>query len=128
MKKYLLFMMFIFIFALVGCGISKDSAKESEESIVEDLTDQMVRMGIMSSDMQTDDGKSLAWEDKKEIEIEDTRCYAFELRYSDEEDINGEMSGRLIGSYAVSKDGMKLYQYNLADDAWEQILPDEAGQ
>ena len=128
MKKYLSLMMFIFIFALVGCGISGDSAKEAEDSVVEKLTDQMVRMGIMIPDMQTDDGKGLAWEDKKEIEIEGTRCYAFELRYSDEEDINGEMTGRLIGSYAVSKDGTKYYQYNLADDAWEQILPDEAGQ
>lgn len=127
MKKYLWFMMFIYIFALVGCGISKDSAKEAEESVVEELTDQMVRMGIMNPDMQTDDGKSLAWEDKKEIKIEETGCYAFELRYSDEEDINGKMAGRLIGSYAVSKDGMKFYLYNLADDAWEQILPDEAG-
>ena len=29
------------------------------------------------------------------------------------------MAGRLLGIYAVSKDGTKFYQYNMADDIWE---------
>ena len=38
---------------------------------------------------------------------------------SKDENINGEMAGRLLGIYAVSKDGTKFYQYNMADDIWE---------
>ena len=36
-----------------------------------------------------------------------------------DEDINGEMAGRLVGIYAISKDGMEIYHYNQADDIWE---------
>lgn len=123
--------MLICIFALGGCSNSmdlEDSAKEAGKSAVEELTDQLISMGIVNSGMQADDGKSLVWGDRKEVEIEGTECYALELRYSDDEDINGELAGRLIGSYAVSKDGMEFYQYNPTDDAWEHMLSDETVQ
>lgn len=86
------------------------------------LTDQMVSMGIMEPGMQADDGRSLVWEDRKRVEIEGTACYAFDLRFSDDEDSNGEMTGRLISSYAVSEDGRKFYWYNPADDVWEEMV------
>lgn len=54
-----------------------------------------------------------------EREIDGDVCHAFELRYSEDETINGEMAGRLLGIYAVSKDGKKFYQYNMANDTWE---------
>ncbi|MCM1539903.1 MAG: hypothetical protein NC121_01435 [Blautia sp.] len=86
------------------------------------LTDQMVSMGILEPDMQADDGKNLVWEDRQKIEIDGVTCYAFELRYSDDENINGEMTGRLLSSYAVSEDGMRFYWYNPADDVWEEMV------
>lgn len=86
------------------------------------LTDQMVSMGIMEPGMQADDGRNLVWEDRKQVEIGGTLCYAFDLRFSDDEDVNGEMTGRLISSYAVSEDGMKFYWYNPADDVWEEMV------
>lgn len=54
-----------------------------------------------------------------EKEIDGNVCYAFDLRFSEDENINREMAGRLIGIYAVSKDGTKFYRYNMADDTWE---------
>lgn len=63
--------------------------------------------------------ESLVWEAMSEREIDGDVCHAFELRYSEDETINGEMAGRLLGIYAVSKDGKKFYQYNMANDTWE---------
>ncbi len=135
MKKYFVWMLFVCMFLLAGCGKSaglEDSAKEEEEraaeKLTEQLTDQLISIGILNPDMQEDDGKILVWVDRKEVEIEGTECYALDLRYSEDEDINGEMAGRLIGSYAVSKDGTEFYRYNPADDTWEQILSEEAMQ
>lgn len=89
---------------------------------MEELTNQMVSMGIVKPGMEADDGRNLVWEGRKKVEIEGNVCYAFDLRFSDDETTNGEMAGRLIGSYAVSEDGMKFYWYNPADDVWEQIV------
>ena len=44
------------------------------------------------------------------------KYYVFDLRFSDDEDVNGEMAGQLISFYAVSEDGIKFYWYNPADD------------
>lgn len=88
-------------------------------NVFESITDSAVSKGIVKPGMQADDGKSLVWEGMSEREIDGTACYAFELRYSEDESINGEMAGRLLGIYAVSKDGTKFYQYNMADDMWE---------
>lgn len=89
--------------------------------IIESLTDSAISNSIVEPGMQADDGKALVWEGMSEREIDETECYAFELRYSEDENINGEMAGRLIGIYAVSNDGTKFYQYNMADDTWEQL-------
>lgn len=89
--------------------------------IIESLTDSAISDGIVEPGMQADDGKILVWEEMSEREICGTECYAFELRYSEDENINGEMAGRLLGIYAVSNDGAKFYQYNMADDTWEQL-------
>ena len=89
--------------------------------IIESLTVSAVSNGIAEPDMQADDGKILVWEGMSEKEICGTKCYAFELRYSEDENINGEMAGRLLGIYAISNDGAKFYQYNMADDTWEQL-------
>lgn len=89
--------------------------------IIEGLAASAISNGIVEPGMQADDGKALVWEGMSEREIDGTECYAFELRYSEDENINGEMAGRLIGIYAVSNDGTKFYQYNMADDTWEQL-------
>ena len=89
--------------------------------IIESLTDSAVSNGIVGPGMQADDGKILVWGEMSEKEICGTKCYAFELRYSEDETINGEMAGRLLGIYAISDDGAKFYQYNMADDTWEQL-------
>lgn len=89
--------------------------------IIEGLTDSAISNGIVEPGLQADDGKALVWEGMSEREIDGTECYAFELRYSEDENINDEMAGRLIGIYAVSNDGTKFYQYNMADDTWEQL-------
>lgn len=88
---------------------------------VRSLTDSAVSSGIAEPGMQADDGKSLVWEEMSEKEIDGVACYAFELRYSEDEDINGKMAGRLLGIYAVSKDSAAFYQYNMSDDAWEKL-------
>jgi len=89
--------------------------------VIEDLADSAISNGIVEPGMQSDDGKAFVWEAMSEREIDGTECYAFELRYSEDENINGEMAGRLIGIYAVSNDRTKFYQYNMADDTWEQL-------
>lgn len=89
--------------------------------VIESLTDQEISHGIVDPDMQTDDGRTFVWEGGSEREIDGTECYSFELRFSDGEQKNSEMTGRLRGIYAVSNDGTKFYQYNMADDTWEQI-------
>ena len=89
--------------------------------IIGSLTDSAVSNGIVGPGMQADDGKILVWEGMSEKEICGSKCYAFELRYSEDENINGEMAGRLLGIYAISDDGAKFYQYNMADDTWEQL-------
>lgn len=91
----------------------------SVDNVFENITQNAVPNGIVESDMETDDGKSLVWEVMSERDIDGNACYTFELRYSEDESINGEMAGRLLGIYAVSKDGTKFYQYNMADDIWE---------
>ena len=89
--------------------------------IIGSLTDSAISSGIAEPGMQADDGKILVWEGMSEKEICGTKCYAFELRYSEDETVNGEMAGRLLGIYAVSNDGARFYQYNMADDIWEQL-------
>ncbi len=91
----------------------------SVDNVFENITQNAISNGIVKSDMEADDGKSLVWEAMSEREIDGNACYTFELRYSEDENINGEMAGRLLGIYAVSKDGTKFYQYNMADDIWE---------
>lgn len=86
--------------------------------IIESLTDNAISNGIVEPGMQADDGRELVWCDMSEREIDGTECYSFELRFSDDEQKNGEMASRLIGIYAVSNDGTKFYQYNMADDTW----------
>lgn len=105
---------------------SDDAAGEEAENTAQALTDQMVSVGMMDADMQTEDGRRTEWvtEEMKEVEIAGTVCYALDLRYSDDEAINGEMAGRLIGSYAVSEDGKEFYRYDAADDTWVEMLPD----
>lgn len=56
------------------------------------LTERIVSGGIADNDMRTDG-----------------------------ETVNGEMAGRLYGTYAVSADGIKFYQYNAAEDLWEPM-------
>lgn len=103
-------------------AISGGSEKVNEKAAIEKLTGQIVSMGIVDADMQMEDGKRMEWnaEEISEVEIAGVECYAFELRYSDDESINGEMTGRLIASYAVSKSGGECYRYNAADDVWEE--------
>ncbi len=87
--------------------------------VLENITDKATDNGIVPPGMQADDGRILVWEEMSEKEIDGNICYAFDLRFSDDENINGEMAGRLIGIYAISKDGTKFYRYNMADDIWE---------
>jgi len=94
---------------------------ENMNLMIEGLTDSAISNGAAEPGMQADDGKALVWEGMSEREIDGVGCYAFELRYSEDENINGEMAGRLIGIYAVSNDSTKFYQYNMADDTWEQL-------
>ena len=89
--------------------------------VIECLTESAISNGVVEPGMQADDGKILVWGGMSEREIYGTECYAFELRYSEAENINGEMAGRLLGIYAVSNDGAKFYRYNMADDTWEQL-------
>lgn len=91
----------------------------SVDNVFENITQNAISNGIVKSDMEADDGKNLVWEAMSERDIDGNMCYTFELRYSEDENINGEMAGRLLGIYAVSKDGTKFYQYNMADDIWE---------
>ena len=91
------------------------------ENAVERLTVLLAFIGVIDTDMQTDDGKCTEWTIEKMKEIEGAKCYAFDLRYTEDEEINGEMAGRLIGSYAVSRGGSTFYHYNQADDKWEQM-------
>lgn len=88
--------------------------------IIEGLTDSAISNGVVKPGMQADDGKILVWEGMSEQEICGTGCYTFELRYSGAENINGEMAGRLLGIYAISIDGAKFYQYDMANDIWDQ--------
>lgn len=117
MKKHVLYiLLLICILLLVGCG------KQPERCVW--LTQYMVSLGIMDADMRTDDGKLLTWvtDEMKEVEIEGANCYTADLRYSDEEEINSEMADRLYGIYAVSESGDIFYQYNMAEDVWEQMV------
>lgn len=91
----------------------------SVDNVFENITQNAISNGIVKSDMEADDGKNLVWEAMSERDIDGNMCYTFELRYSEDENSNGEMAGRLLGIYAVSKDGTKFYQYNMADDIWE---------
>lgn len=125
MKKYFTLILFICIFALAGCSNSTaigDSAKDIGENAAEALTDHLVSMGTIRPDMQMEGGEKMMWEEYGEREIAGVQCYVFDLLYSEDEDINGVMAGRLFSSYAISKDGMEIYCYNPADDIWEQML------
>lgn len=97
------------------------SSFDHMDLIVESLTDSAVSSGIAQPGMETEDGRAFVWEEMSEREIDGTGCCSFELRFSDDEEKNGEMAGRLWGIYAVSKDGTRFYQYNMADDTWEQL-------
>lgn len=89
--------------------------------IIESLTDSAISNGVVELGMQADGGRAFVWGEMSEREIDGTECYSFELRFSDDEQKNGEMAGRLWEIYAVSNDGTKFYQYNMADDTWEQL-------
>lgn len=121
MKKYFtIILTFILVSALIGCGsfTEKDAEFASEK-----LTEKFISIGFAEEGMQTEDGRYMEWqtEEMKEAEIEGTECFAMELRFSGDEGINGEMASRLVGIYAVSKNGTAFYQYNMADDIWEKM-------
>lgn len=73
-------------------------------------------------DMKTEEGKKVVWgiDELGKAEIEGKDCYLLDLRYADEEE-NGVMVGRRLGSYAFSQDGEQYYELNAADDSWNRI-------
>lgn len=73
-------------------------------------------------DMKTEEGKKVVWgiDELGKAEIEGKDCYLLDLRYADEEE-NGVMVGRRLGSYAFSQDGEQYYELNVADDSWNRI-------
>lgn len=73
-------------------------------------------------DMKTEEGKKVVWgiDELGKAEIEGKDCYLLDLRYADEEE-NGVMAGRRLGSYAFSQDGEQYYELNAAEDSWNRI-------
>lgn len=88
-------------------------------SMQETLTSYLTALGELQRDLRAADGSPLEWdmEAAKELSIDETTCYAFDLRYAG--NASNGMAGRLVGSYAVSKDCSRFYRYNAADDLWE---------
>lgn len=122
-KHFTIILAFILMLMLTsGCGSSAPK-KENAAFASEKLTEKFISIGYAEENMQTEDGRCMEWqtEEMKEVEIDGTECFAMELRYSEDESINGEMAARLVGIYAVSKDGTAFYQYNMADDTWGKL-------
>lgn len=50
----------------------------SVDNVFENITPNAISNGIVESDMEADDGKSLVWEAMSEREIDGNACYTFE--------------------------------------------------
>lgn len=137
MRKILVaILLTVFVLMLTGCGHS-NSANEpaGADSQTMDNTDQtnieengdisaeeaenilreyLISVNILKSDYVLESFEPVLGE------FENGQIFRFEMRFK--EDID-EVGGRLIGNYAITTDGTKIFWYNPADDEWvEQII------
>ncbi len=112
----LLFTAVVLLFATSASAGGADNQKK----LLSRLTNYLVSCDVMNEDMTTEDGRLVCWESKegKEVALENTLCYAYDLRFSEDEAANGQMAGRLFGIYAISADGEIFYYYDQANDSW----------
>ena len=134
-KRLVAILLTVFVLMLTGCGHS-NSANEpaGADSQTMDNTDQtnieengdisaeeaenilreyLISVNILKSDYVLESFDPVLGE------FENGQIFRFEMRFK--EDID-EVGGRLIGNYAITTDGTKIFWYNPADDEWvEQI-------
>ena len=137
MKKRLLAVLFLtVILVITGCG-NTNSADEQNgaDSQIADNTNHTNtgENGAISAEETKNILREYLisinyWESNYVIEpldpvlgkIENEEIFKFEIRYTDDTD---EVGGRLIGNYAITTDGERIFWYNPADDEWvEQMI------
>ncbi len=128
MKKLFSFVLiFVLIFALVGCG---SSAVLDADHAVAKLEDHLIVTHLIQDGLQLEDGQQMEWDKESitEMKIEENDCYAVTLCFASVPEFaeGGDMvDGRRFASFAVSKDGQHFYKdnpaANVAADVWEAI-------
>ena len=137
MKKILVaILLMIFVLMITGCGNSNSAEEQNRtDSQIADNTNQtnieengdisageaenilreyLISVNILKSDYVLESFEPVLGE------FENGQIFRFEMRFK--EDID-EVGGRLIGNYAITTDGTKIFWYNPADDEWvEQII------
>ena len=135
-KRLAAILLIIFVLMITGCGyIGNEEEQNGADSQIADNTNQtntgengtisadeaenilreyLVSLNILKSDYVLESFDPVLGE------FENGQIFRFEMRFK--EDID-EVGGRLIGNYAITTDGTKIFWYNPADDEWvEQVL------
>lgn len=128
MKKLFSFVVvFVLVFALVGCG---SSAVLDADHAIAKLEDHLIASNLIQDGLQLEDGQQMEWDKESimETEIEENDCYVVTLCFASISEFaeNGDIvDGRRFASFAVSKDGQYFYKdnpaANVAADVWEAI-------
>ena len=135
-KRSVATLLMVFVLMITGCGNSNGADEHNGvDSQIADNTDQtntgengtvsaeeaenilreyLISVNILKSDYVLESFDPVLGE------FENGQIFRFEMRFK--EDID-EVGGRLIGNYAITTDGERIFWYNPADDEWvEQII------
>ena len=128
-KKSVPILFMVFVLMLTGCGnlnraeestgtdnqMAEDSDQTEENGAISAeeaeniLREYLISVNILKSDYVLEPFDPVLGE------FENGQIFRFEMRFK--EDID-EVGGRLIGNYAITTDGERIFWYNPADDEW----------
>lgn len=104
-------------------GSSGTHADSERSTAMEKLTAYLTTINYLREGMTNEGGEPMEWdgESAKKLELDGRTCYAFDLRFADDVEKNGQMAGRRAGTYAVSLEGWHVYDDTDGDNIWDEF-------
>lgn len=112
----------VLMFATSAEAGSSDMPNSEINTAMEKLTIYLTTINHLQEGMMNEGGEPMEWdtETAKKLELDGRSCYAFDLRFANDEEKNGQMAGRRAGTYAVSLEGWHVYNDMDGDNIWDE--------